>query len=319
MTSSQGFQSQASYNMAPGVEGDFASTNPRSVVLAGPGGLIAGSSLHVGRFAWTTPNPVDSDGAPALANDFGTGAPAGFVHRDQQGLIVDYLVEASLAVQQGFPVTLFDGGDFWVKNNGATQALPGMKAYANFADGKVTFAATGAPTTDGSCTGTIAAGTSSFTGVIAGNILTASAVTGLLVNGTTVSGSGVASGTKIVSQIDGTAHGAGTYYVSIPEQTVASEAMTGTYGLFTVVSALTGAFNLGDVLAGSGGGGVTTGTTITELGTGAGGAGTYYVDPTQTVTSSTITVLAKNVETKFFCRSSGLAGEIVKISSQAQG
>lgn len=313
------FQSQVNVAQAPGIPGDFCDTNPRYTVDAGPGGLICGpGGVTVARFAWAY-YPPDGDGAPATVLNVGDGGvPTGFVHRELQALITAYLAESGNNTPAGFPITLYNGGSFWAKNDGATQALPGMKAYANFADGKVTFAAAGAPTGGGSTTGTIAAGASSFTGVIADNVLTASAVTGLLVNGTLVAGTGVVSGTKIVSQLSGTAHGAGMYLLSIGEQTVASEAMTGSYGLFTAVSALTGAFGLGQPLAGSGGGGVAVGTVITELGTGTGGLGTYYVNLTQTVTSSTITS-AQNVETKWYCRSSGLPGESVKMSEKTLG
>jgi hypothetical protein len=323
MSASQGFQTQAYYNPAPGVEGDFASTNPRATVLAGPGGLIAGDNgLVVGRFAWTTDEFVDADGAPAVANNYGAGPVAGFVHREQQGLITVYLEEATMLVPKGFPVTVFDGGDFWVKNNGSAQALPGMKAYANFADGTATFAASGAASGGTSSASTIAAETSSSTGSISGNVLTVTAVaSGTIYPGTVISGTNVATGTQIVEQLlpleTGEAVGGiGRYSVSIPEQTVASTAISGGYGLLTVGGTLTGSFGPGDTLSGTG---VTAGTTIWQQLTGTtGGAGTYVVSPSQTVSSGAINS-ATNVETKWVCRSSGLPGEIVKISSWPQG
>lgn len=315
-----GFQSQVNTVPAPGVVGDFASGNPRAAVLAGPGGLVAGvSGAYVGRFAWAV-NPDDADGAPSFVNNYGTGSVTGFVHREQQGLITVYLQEASLLVPAGFPITLFDAGDFWVKNDGATTAYPGQKAYANFADGKATFAATGSVTTGGSATGTIAAGTASVTGSISDDTLTVTVVgSGVLYPGGTLSGTNVASGTKIVRQLTGTAGGVGTYAVSIAGQSATSTTISETYGLFTAVSALSGVFGVGDILSGAGGGGVTSGTNITALGTGTGGLGTYIVDPTQTVTSTTISVAAINVETKWYARSTALPGEIVKISSYALG
>lgn len=310
-------QSQVNVVQAPAVEGDFASSNPRQAYVAGPGGLVAGpDGVIVAHFAWAV-NPDDGDGAPATVYSHGVGLPSGFVHREQQGLITDYLVSSGMRIAKGFGVTLMIGGDFWVKNTGATAAYPGMKAYANFADGAAAFAATGTPTAGGTATGTIAAGTSSVTGSIADDVLTVSAVlSGTVYPGTTISGAGVVSGTKIGTQLSGTAGGVGTYAVSIGGQTVASTTISGTYGLFTAVSGLTGTFVVGDILAGSGGGGVTAGTTITALGTGTGGLGTYIVDPTQTVTSSSITSSA-NIETKWYCRSTGAVGELVKISNVA--
>jgi hypothetical protein len=313
-----GFQTQVGYQPAPAVEGDFASTNPRATVLAGPGGLVCGAAgVIVGRFAWASSSYIDADGAPAVVNSFGSGAPTGFVHREQQGLILTYLQESTMLVPAGFPITLFDAGDFWVKNNGSTQAVPGMKAFVAFADGKISFAAAGsaAGTASGSAS-SIAAGTSSVTGSIAGNVLTVTAVgSGTVYPGTTISGTGVATGTQIVSQLSGTAGGIGTYSVSIPEQTVASTAISGTYGILTVGGTVAGTFGVGQTLSGTN---VVAGTAITALGTGTGGAGTYIVN-NNTVVASTAITGATGVETKWFCRTSGLPGELVKMSSRAQG
>lgn len=314
-----GFQTSVNTQPAPAVAGDFCDTNPRYTVDAGPLGLVAGANgVFVGRFAWAN-QPNDMDGSPAVVSNTGTGIVTGFVHREQQALITVYLNEASMLVPKGFGVTVFSGGGFWAKNDGAAAATPGMKAYANYADGKVTFAATGTPSAGGAATGTIAPGTASVTGSISGDLLTVTAVgSGTLYAGSTISGTGVASGTKITGQVSGTVGGVGVYTVSIDEQTVTSTTISTTYGLFTAVSGLTGSFGIGDVLSGAGGGGVTTGTIITQLGTGTGGLGTYIVDPTQTVTSTAISATG-NIETKWYARSTGLPGEVVKISDQPLG
>lgn len=311
------FQSQALYNPAPAVEGDFASTNPRATVLAGPGALVCGDAgVIVGRFAWATDEYVDGDGAPGAVNNFGSGPVTGFVHREQQGLIEVYLEEASMQVPAGFPITLFSEGDFWAKNNGTGQALPGMKAYANYADGKVTFAASGTPGTASGSASSIAASTSSVTGSISGNVLTVTAVgSGTVYPGTTLSGTDVASGTQIVAQLSGTPGGVGTYSVSIPEQNVASTTISGTYGTLTVGGTVTGTFGVGDTLSGTG---VVAGTEITALISGTGGAGTYAVN-NNTVVSSTAITAGTSIETKWYARSAGLPGELVKISSWSQG
>jgi len=313
-----GFQTQVGVQPAPAVEGDFASTNPRATVLAGPGALVCGlQGVTVGRFAWTDYENVDADGAPGVANNFGVGAPAGFVHREQQALIPNYLGYYSMLVPAGFPITLFDWGDFWVRNAGSGQALPGQKAFANYADGTIYFAAAGATPGGGSgSASTIAAETSSVTGSIAGNVLTVTAVgSGTVYPGTTISGTGVATGTQIVSQLSGTTGGVGTYAVSIPEQTVASTTISGTYGLLTVGGTVTGAFGVGDVITGTD---VVAGTQITALGTGTGGAGTYVVN-NNTAVSSTAISSQTAIETKWYCRSSGLSGELVKMSAWPQG
>lgn len=317
-----GFQTQVNVQPAPAVEGDFATTNPRAAVIAGPGGLVAGadarntpSGLIVGRFGWydmATASQVYNFSPPDVV-----GQPNGFIHREQQALLTQYLGETSMIIPAGFPVTLYDAGDFWVKNNGLTEAVPGQKAYADLGTGKANFAVTGAPLGGASATGsTIAAGTGSFTGSIANNVLTITAVgSGVAVVGGTISGTGVTTGSMITQQLTGATGGIGTYLVSIPEQTVASTTISETYGTFTA-GTTTGTFVVGDVLSGTS---VTAGTQITAFGTGTGGAGTYIVTPTGTTASTTITAVGTNIETSWYCRSFGAPGELVKISSRAMG
>jgi hypothetical protein len=312
------FPTQVGVQPAPAVAGDFASANPRFNVLAGPGAIVAGAAgVTVARFAWLSGSVLDANGAPAIANSFGTGPVSGFVHRSLQALITAYLTEAGMTIPQGFAVTLFSGGDFWVKNDGTTEALYGQKAYADLATGKVSFAATASPAQGATSTAsTIAAGVASVTGSISGDVLTVTAVgSGVLYPGAAISGTGVASGTTIVSQLSGTPGGVGTYAVSIPEQTVASTTISETYGLLTVGGTLTGNYGVGDVISGST---TSAGTVITALGTGTGGAGTYIVNNTQTVGSAALNATS-NVETKWIAMSAGLAGELVKISDHALG
>ncbi len=326
MSGTGGFQTQVQSASAPGVAGDFCSNNVWFSVDAGPGGLVAGSpnGVNIGLFAWTFP-PVDANGTNQVVQNYGSGPVAGFVHRAQQGLITTYLSNAGVNIPQGFQMGLMSGGDFWVKNDGSTEALPGQKCYANFADGKASFAATASAATIATSTAsTITAQTLSVTGSISGDVLTVTAVgSGTVVPGAILSGTaggGVASGTKVISQItpllSGEATGGiGRYLVSITEQTIPSGTITGTYGLLTIGGSLTGTYGVGDVVTGTG---VTTGTVITALGTGTGGAGTYVVSPSQAMSSSAVNSTG-NVETKWIAMSSGLAGELVKISSQPLG
>jgi hypothetical protein len=126
----------------------------------------------------------------------------------------------------------------------------------------------------------------------------------------------VTSGSKIVEQLTSTeTNGAlglkGTYAVSIPNQSAASTTISGTYGVLTVGGTVTGTFGAGQPLSG---GTVSAGTKIYQQLTGTtGGAGTYVVDPTQTVTSATL-ASAGSIETKWYARSYGAVGEVVKIS-----
>lgn len=315
MSGTGGFQTQVYSQPSPAVAGDRASQNPIFSYDAGPGGLVSGSALYVGRFAWVT-SPLDPNGTPSLANSFGAGAPSGFLMRNQQALNTTFLSPAGMQVQPGAQTALQIAGDFWVVNDGTTKALYGQKAYADLATGKVSFAATGSPTTGPSATGSsIAASTFSVTGSIAGDVLTVTAVSsGTIVAGATISGSGIALGTKVLSQITGTAGGAGTYRVSIPEQTVASTTVSGTYGTLTIGTLTTTAtFEVGQQLNATGS--VVAGTTITQELTGSGGSGATFVVDNNTVVPSQVISALVTVETKFYARSTGLPGELVKISS----
>lgn len=318
MSGTGGFQTQVGVQQALAVAGDRASQNPIFSFDIGAGGLVAGAAgVTVGRFAWVYP-PHDPEGASAVALNAGDGTlPAGFVPRELQASITTYLAIAGSLIQPGFGLTLMTGGDFWAINDGAAAASPGQKAYANFADGKLTFAATGAPTTGASVTAAVAASTFSVTGGIQGDVLTVTAVgSGVVRPGSTISGSGIASGTKVVSQKSGTAGGVGEYYVSIPNQSVAAgTAVSGTYGTMTVSAVGSGALAVGQILAGSG---VDAGTKLTQFITGTGGTGTYAVDSNTVVSSTTITGQS-NIETKWYARSYAAPGELVKISSQPIG
>lgn len=68
-----------------------------------------------------------------------------------------------------------------------------------------------------------------FTGSIAGTVLTASAVTGTLAAGQTVTGAGVLQSTVILSQATGTPGGAGTYNLN-NSQSITAEAMVSALG-----------------------------------------------------------------------------------------
>jgi RHS repeat-associated protein len=108
---------------------------------------------------------------------------------------------------------------------------------------------------------------------------------GALAVGQGVTGSGVTAGTVISGLITGTG-GTGTYVVSIP-QTVASTTLTSVAPTMTVTAVTSGALAIGQVVTGAG---VSTGTRISALGTGSGATGTYAVNLSQTVSSTTLTV-----------------------------
>lgn len=331
-----GVQNQVNGVPTPAVAGDFASANyNRQSVLSGPGGIVSGSAgVTVGAFAWLSQQSTDPDNAALVCNSFyvpnaGAGAsasqaPDGFVSRpDSPAIITTYLADSTMLIQQGSPVPLHSAGDFWVKNSGTGYAQVGMKAYANFANGLVTFAATGSPNQSTSTSTTVAAGTWSATGSIVGNVLTVGAVTGSqgLPIGATVTGTNVASGTVVVAQLSGPLGGAGTYAVSIGEQAVAAgTAVSGTFGILTVGGTITGNIPVGALVAGTGipSGSIITASSVQNANfTGAGGAGTYATNLTGSGGSGTIT-FNTNVETKWYARSGGGANEVVKISEVTQ-
>jgi hypothetical protein len=323
------FQTQVNTMQAPAVEGDWASANPRKSVLAGEGALVAGrgvidgllvAGIVAGRFGWTTFETIDNDGAPGTVNTFGTGLPAGFVHRNQQGIITGWLQTASMVVPTGLQTALFNDVDIWIKNRGAAPAQYGMKAFANFADGSCSFAAAGAaaPGAASGSASSIAAATFAATGSISDNLLTVSAVaSGLLYPGASFTGTNVAAGTQIVSQITPlkageTLNGVGRYRVNMPGQVVASTALSGTYGVLTVGGTVAGTFVQGASLSGTN---VVAGTFVGQQLTGTpGGAGTYVVS-NNTVVASTAITAASGIETKWYAKSSGLVGDIIKLSN----
>lgn len=318
------FQTVVNPTPAPGIAGDFASTNPRHNAIAGPGGLVCGPlGVICGRFAW-----VDLATGSIVTNS-GAGAPTGFVKNNHMALVTTYLGETSLTVPPGYMMAdLFNRGDFWALNETGAAVTPGLKVYVNNTNGKISsFAATGSPVNSGTSTAsTIAAGTSSVTGSIAipvagatvgpgmvPAILTVTVVgSGTVYPGTIISGTGVVTGTQIVAQLSGTTGGVGTYSVSIP-QTVASTTISGTYGLLTVGGTVGGTYAVGQTVTGST---TAAGTVITALGTGTGGAGTYIVNLTQTVGSGALDTTI-GTETIWYAASygSGATGEVIKITT----
>lgn len=309
------FQSQVNIQPAVGVAGDFASANPRASVLAGPGSLVAGpDGLTIGAFAWVDASVNQASNAPAPGS---SSAPNGFVGRQSNmGLITTFLGKDSMLIPKGLPVTLHNGGDFWMKNDASAESVLGYKVYASLADGTISkFAAAGTAASAGGTdsAGAIAAAStaSSASSTISGNIFTTGpSVSNSFGVGAILTGSNVVTGTMITKQLTGDPGDVGTYEVSIP-QTVASTTISGTYGVYTKTGTIAGEFNVGDVLSGTG---VTGGTKIVT----DNGDGTYNVTPSQSASGNVITATG-DIETGWYCRSLAAPGELVKISSYAMG
>lgn len=291
-----GFQTFVQRDPAPAVLGDFASMNPRATALAGAGAFRSASTLNylsaqnnavVGNFAW-------GQGAYAYGQKPTGASVAGFVANELQ-TIIPFLAPGAgvnpvrLAVQDGFPVTLYTHGDFWVlpTNMLSGAVAAGDTAYTRPADGSVTndptaFAATG---------------------VGAGANVTISAVTtGALVPGMILAGVGVDAGLTVVSQTSGTPGGAGVYVTSTATGfastavtsaavdtgykfqssttadavTTASATIAANTGVLTIGAMASGVVEVGQNVSGTG---VPSNLFIQAQLTGtAGGAGTYQLN-----------------------------------------
>ena len=300
-----GFQKQVNLTPAPAVAGDFASSNPRATVLAGPGGLVAGAlGVTVGKFAW-----VDDDGSTVQSFGTATKAPQGFVHREQQALIQQYLAEAGMNIPQGFPVVLHNAGDFWAKLAGDNAATIGAAIYADYSNGDV--CAVAAPA-GASVTASIGATFTASADTDATRLVVTS-VTGLISIGDKVSGTGITAGTTITGQVSGTTGGAGTYQLSAAN--TASTATVTAFGIVMKVTAVgSGVLHVGDPVSGTG---VPSGAVIASQVSGtAGGIGVYTLDTAATAyaASTAITAVA-GVLTSFKAASAAAVGELVKIST----
>jgi hypothetical protein len=314
-----GFQQQV--NTVPGVAvaGDFSDQNPRQTLDAGPGGLVAGpSGVQVALWAWPSFEGMDPDNAPTIVNNFGPGAPAGVICREQQGLNAIYLSDASQLIPTGFPVTVFVTVGTWVVNNGTTAARYGQKCYANLSNGQSSFAATGAAGS-ASISASIAAASASITGYVVGNVLTVislasgSVAVGSLLYGT-VGGSGVQAGTFVAYQLTGTGGQVGTYALTQGEQQVSGTAggsLSVSYGVLSVGTLTSGQIYLNGSLTAAG---VSPGTLITQAVSGSGAGSTWNVNNTQTVSAGTTITLGQTAETNYYALSQGQPGELIKIS-----
>lgn len=298
-----GFQQQVNLNPAPAVAGDFASSNPRTTVLAGPNGLVAGAlGVNVGRFAW-----VDDDGMTVQSFGTATKAPNGFVHRDQQALIQTYLAESGMNIPEGFPVVLHNEGDFWAVLGGANAATIGAAIYADYSTGEVAAVAaqTGASATGiiGSTNTAALGATFTASADTDDTRLVVTSVTGKIHVGDVVSGTGITAGTTVLSQVSGTTGGAGTYQLSASN--TASAATVTAFGATVVVSATTGLISIGETI--SGGAGFPIGATVaTQVSGTTGGAGTY----TLSAAGSAYTASASGVTT---------FGNVLNITAVASG
>lgn len=299
-----GFQSTVNTVQAPGVLGDFASTNPFSSIVAAAGALIApAGGLTVGNFAWVGPQGQ-------VSQAYVSGYQVGFLGRNEQALITQFLGQSTLVVPQGFMVTLFNGGDFWAYfANGATA---GATVYADEVTGAPQMQATN------SFTGEIGfTGDASFANVSGVGQMTLTTVTsGIVTVGDTVTATGVTAGTTVTGLVSGTANTIGAVYsLSATVTTESAEAVTTASNVLNITAVANGGLSIGTTISGTG---ITSGTTITGFLTGTGGIGTYTVSGAQVNTASETISGPANASTGWVVGPITLAGAgIAKISHAA--
>ncbi len=268
------FQTRVNIYNPYGVEGDFASENPRASALTPDGGsLIAGpNGVTIGQFAW-----IAADGRTVTNQGQYPAQPDGFVHRAQQGLLTQYLQAAGTLIPPGFPVTLSVAGEFLDINTGPSTLARRGNIYASYINGALmTSAGTGASVTATLGSTNTASLGATFTGAAssASATLVVTAVTGLISIGDTVSGSGISDSPTIISQVSGTAGGAGTYTLSKPETCTGGTVTC--FGSTVKVTAVSTYISPGDTI--SGGSGFPSGATIVSQTSGAtGSTGVYTI------------------------------------------
>ena len=130
----------------------------------------------------------------------------------------------------------------------------------------------------------------SFTGSVNGELLQVTSVSsGSIELGAKISGPGIAAGSQIVTQLEGTPGGAGLYALFAGTGTVSSETMTETYGVLTVGAVTSGTVAVGQEVTGAG---VLPYTAIDGNLSGSGPGSTWLVDNAQTVAGENLTMTA---------------------------
>lgn len=204
------FQSQVNLYQNPAVAGDFADHNPRTSMTAGEGALVSGpAGVVIGRFAWADANGVVTNGVVNTA-----AASYGFVHREQQGLITQFLAESGNTIVPGCNMSLLKRGAVWASF--AAGATFKQRVYINLADGSA-VAGNAVATDTFTATTTNASTTIAVTAVNAGNVLA---------SGQPISGTGIPAGAYIVS--GPAAGGVGNYVISAAATASGSVTVTNT-------------------------------------------------------------------------------------------
>ena len=130
---------------SPAVAGDFASSNPRKSMDAGPSDIQADltNGVVVGNFVW-----VDDAGYAHNTKPGSGVARLGIVARDSNHSVYKqtFTSAGSLVIPPGYAVTVYTDVDIWVASTVAVAATQ-QKAFANLTTGAMQPGAAGATIT----------------------------------------------------------------------------------------------------------------------------------------------------------------------------
>jgi hypothetical protein len=311
------FQTRMNVNPPVGVEGGFASENPRKTLPASNGAFVADpvNGATLGRFCW-------ADSTMSFVSNFAQSgipvAPSGLLAAEMQARVIQPEAESSMVVLPGAILEVFTDADIWMRDN-VVAATPGQKAFANLFDGSMLAANTGSFPTYPAGTGAVGKAT------FATNVMTVTTATfGVLGIGDLVTGSGLPFNTRVAgfgSYNLGTGLGTvvltttpGTItpainFTSVPAEEFGGATGTATFAtdVMTVVSTTAGSFYAGQLIQSSG---VTAGTYIVaQL-----SPTTFQLSTTPgTITLAQAVTASAWIETAFSVESLAGEGELVKV------
>lgn len=328
-----GFQQYVNLYPAVGVWGGRASNNPTANVNSGQSNFASGTSgVAVGKFAWQVLSPLTGR---AVVNSFSPTAaviPDGFVGNEQQALITAWLAQNGLVVPPGYPITMYNRGDWWAKSVYGP-AVIGNKVFANLFSGDVYPAAAGSfPTaavgSAASVTATTTVGSYSMniTATGSGSVQIGQQISGPGLTGNiyyidsfgTYNGT---SGTVNLSAPAVTASTGGTFTtvanIGIGGAVIASATINSGTNSLSIVTQTSGVVVVGQLIQ-CGTVGLPVGAYVASIGTYNGTSGTVNIGPGNA--TATITTTAFNfsawIETPWYFNSAGNTGDLVKIGTR---